>query len=261
MTKTSFILDDEKKNSQIVDSSWKSLYRIGAIAALIAALIFRRNLGAAEIPLFTGITVPSSVDGWFTLLHNNPLLGMTLLNVFDIVDYVLVGIMFLAVYVALRRTNKSYTLIAVTLGFLGIGVYIVSNSAFPMLSLSNQYFSATTDTQRSILLAAGQAVLASGIYPQALYHSTSFYMSLLLVAIAGLIMSIVMLQSNVFDKATACIGIVACALDLIYLIGLVFVPQTDVYLLGVICIASAGLLLMIWHLLIGIKLYKLGQTS
>jgi hypothetical protein len=50
------------------DPAWKSLYRIGAIAALIAALVFRRNLGVAEVPLFTGLTFPSTVAGWFALL-------------------------------------------------------------------------------------------------------------------------------------------------------------------------------------------------
>ena len=43
---------------EFADSSWKILYVIGSVAALVAALVFRRNLGAAEIPLFTGISPP-----------------------------------------------------------------------------------------------------------------------------------------------------------------------------------------------------------
>jgi hypothetical protein len=84
---------------------------------------------------------------------------MTFLSVFDIANYALVGVMCLAVCVALRGMSKSYTLIAAALSFLGAGVYIVSNSAFPMLSISVQYSSASTGAQRSTLLAAGQAVL------------------------------------------------------------------------------------------------------
>jgi hypothetical protein len=38
-----------------VNTSWNSLYMAGVIAALIAALVFRRNLGASEVPLLTGI--------------------------------------------------------------------------------------------------------------------------------------------------------------------------------------------------------------
>ena len=228
---------------------------------MIAALVFRRNLGAAEIPLVTGITPPGNVDGWFTLLRNNPLLGLTLLNFFDIANYALVAVMFLALFVALRQTSKSYTLIAATLSFLGAGIYIVSNSALPMLSLSNQYAIASTDAQKSTLLSAGQAVLASGFNPGAVYQSTGFYLSLLFVATAGVIISAVMLQSRIFSKTTAYVGVVAGSLDLIYLVGLVFVPAVDVPLLGIICISSGGLFLMIWHLLIGLKMFKLGRNS
>jgi hypothetical protein len=184
---------------------------------------------------------------------------MTLLSVFDFVNYALVGLMFLAVYVALRQTSKSYTLIAAVLGFLGVGIYIVSNSAFPMLSLSNQYFSATTEAQRSSLLAAGQAVLSYGYNPTAIYQSAGYYMSLLLVAVAGLIMSLVMLHTRIFYRATGYVGIVASACDLIFLVGFIFVPQTDVCLLGLLCISSGGLFITIWHLLIGIKLFKLSR--
>jgi len=201
------------------------------------------------------------VEGWFTLLHGNPLLGLTLLNFFDIANYALVGIMFLAVFVVLRRTNKSYTLLALTFSFLGTLTYIVSNSVLPVFSLSNQYAAVTTEVQKSTLLSAGQAVLANGYNPDAVYQSADFYMSLLFVALAGMLMSAVMLKGHIFGKATAYVGLVASSLDLIYLVGLVFVPVSSLYLLGVFCIAIAGLLLMIWHLLIGIKLYQLSRVT
>jgi len=247
--------------SEKVDSSSRSLYRVGAAAALIAALVFRRNLGAAEIPSFTGVAPPNNVVGWFTLLHNNSLLGLALLNVFDIADYALVGLMFLAVFVVLRRASKSCTLIAAALAFFGAVVYILSNSALSMFSLSNQYAIATNEAERSTLLATGQAVLANGYNPGALYQSAGFYVSLFLMAVAGLLMSAVMLRTSVFGKATTYVGIVACVLDLVYLVGLVFVPQTWVYVLSVACIATAGLFLMVWHLMIGVKLFRLGSKS
>jgi hypothetical protein len=81
--------------------------------------------------------------------------------------------------------------------------------------------------------------------------------SLLLVAVAGLIVSVLMLRSRIFYRATGYVGIVASACDLVYLVGLVFVPESDVSLLGVVCIASGGLFVTIWHLLIGVKLFKL----
>jgi hypothetical protein len=119
-----------------------------------------------------------------------------------------------------------------------------------MLSLSNQYSAATTGAQKTMLLAAGQTMLAQG-------QSTGVYTSLLLVAVAGLIISVVMLQSKVFGKATAYVGILAGALDLAYCITtFALVPELDAFFLS-----SAGLCLMIWHILAGRKLYQLGQIK
>jgi hypothetical protein len=238
----------------------KKLYRLGAIAALIAGLVFRRNLGAAEIPLIIGQTPPDTIVGWFTLLQSNPLLGLSFLNVFDLVNYALIGIMFLALYVALRQTSKRYMVTATVLGLVGIIVYFVSNQALPLLSLSNQYANATTDAQKATLLTAGQALLSNGYDPNAVYPSIGIYLSLLLLAVAGLIIAAVMLRSKVFGRATVYVGIVACALDLVYLAGLTFVPAAYINLLAASCIATAGFLFMIWHLLIGLKLYKLSST-
>ncbi len=242
------------------DSSLKNLYRVGAIAALIAALVFRRNLGAAEIPLIIGQTPPDTVVGWFTLLQNSPWLGLSFLNVFDLINYALVGVMFVALYAALRQTSKRYMATATVLGFAGIAVYFVSNQALPMLSLSNQYANATTEAQKTILLTAGQALLSNGYNPNAAYPSIGIYLSLLLLAVAGLIIAAVMRRSRIFGRATVYVGIVACTLDLVYLAGLAFVPAAYINLLAASCIATAGFLLMIWHLLIGLKLYKLSNT-
>jgi len=245
MTSKSSNQMNQVTDAETADSTWKSLYRVGGAAALIAGVIFRRNLGP-EISLISGHAPPVTVIDWFTLLQNNKLLGLFLLNLFDIVDYALVGLMFLALYAALRRANESYMAIATTLGFVGIAVNFASNTAFSMLSLSDQYAAATTDAQRSMFLAAGQAVLAMD-------QGTGWYMSFLLLAVAGLIISAVMLRSNIFSRVTAYVGILASAFDLTYCITLAFVPAIDVFLLS-----AAGLLLMIWHILVGWRLFQLG---
>jgi len=247
-------MTNQVTNTETADSDWKSLYRVGGVAALIAGVIFRRNLGA-EISLFSAQKQPDTIIDWFTLLQNNRLLGLSYLNLFDIVDYALVGLMFLALYVALRRANKSYMAIATTLALVGITVYFASNTAFSMLSLSDQYAAATTDAQRSMFLAAGQAVLATN-NPGAVYQGTGIYMSFLLLAVAGLIVSAVMLRSSIFGRVTAYVGILASAFDLAYCITFAFVPAMTVYLLP-----TAGLLLMVWHILTGRRLYQLGRLE
>lgn len=239
-----------------MDATWKRLYKIGGIAALIAVAVFRRNLGAEFIG-FRGfgiidvpVMLPSSAVDWFTLLQNNRFVGLTLLNVFDLVNYALVGLVFLALYGALQQTNKSAMTIAVVFSFVGIAVYFASNQAFSMLALSEQYAVATTNTQKAMLSAAGEALLAIN-NPGAVHQSAGIYMSLLLVTLAGLIISIVMLRSAFFNRATAYVGILANVLGLGYFIALAFAPA--IYVLFPIISAPFR---VIWYILIAHRLLR-----
>lgn len=140
----------------------------------------------------TGVP-PSTVIGWFTLLQNDRLVGLFDLFPLDIVSVALMAPMFLALYVALRRASQSWVAIAAVLGFLGIADFFATNTAFSMLSLSNQYAAATTDAQRSLLLTLGQQLLAVN-------QTTGQFMANTLNCVAGLIISVVMLRSLIFPK-------------------------------------------------------------
>ncbi len=159
----------------------------------------------------------------------------------------------------MKQLFSFFSAIATSLCLAGILVYAVSDTAFKMVSLSNQYDSASTVAQKSALLAAAQTVLAKGI-PGAGYQGIGGLGSMFLIAIAGLVISLVMLRSRIFSRITGYVGIVASAFDLAYINSLAFVPATDFYLISSFFVGGAGLLLMIWHLLIGVKLYRLGST-
>ena len=98
------------------NQDWKLLYRIGAIAALLAAILFRRNIGA-ELSLFIEIA-PQSAAEWYVLLQTKPFTGLASLAVFDLANYFLVGLLFLALTVAFWQRNKSLVIIA--LYFFGL---------------------------------------------------------------------------------------------------------------------------------------------
>ena len=246
-------------NAETGNHVYATLYRTGALAALLAALIFRRNLDAEWLLLRgTGminvgpIETPSSISDWFTLIQNNKLLGLTLLNLFDLVNYALVGLIFLALIAALRRSSRSWTTLATALGFAGITVYFASNQAFSMLSLSNQYAEATTAAQRAMFLAAGQAALA--IHQNASYAGRGIYLSFLLVSIAGLIISAVMLHSSDFGKRIAATGILANGFGLSYYLVLAFAPA-----LVFIPLSVSAVFLLIWYLQVSRRLWTLGS--
>ncbi len=249
--------------SEIEDFAWNGLFRLGGIAALLAGLLFRRNLGA-ELSLLkeSGFitagspTPPTTVLDWFALLQSDPLAGLTWLNVFDLVNYALLGVMFLALFVALRGVNRSAMVSATVLGLIGIAITFASNQALALLSLSQQYAAATSAAQRTLLLADGQMLLTINQF-----GSPGRYLSLLLIGVAGLLISIVMLRSDVFKRTTAYVGILASAFDLAYCLAVAAVPAVDGKLLAVCFIPAAGLFLMIWHILIGQRLYRHGKTQ
>jgi hypothetical protein len=215
------------------ESAWKTLYRVGGAAALMVVLLY-----VIQIVVFVVSPPPSTVVGYFTLFHKNALLGLLDLDLLSIADYAL----FVPMFLALRRVSPSFMVIATALGLVGIATYFASNTAFEMLSLSSQYAAATTDAQRSLFVASGQAMLA-------IYQGTAFDVSYALLAVAPLIISVVMLRSTTFGKVTAAVGMVANALAVGF-----FVPAIGVFLS---LISVVGLLN--WYALIARRLFLLAQ--
>jgi len=226
----------DASRAETTESVWKPLYRVGGAAVLLVVVLY-----VIQIIVLVASPPPGTVVVFFTLFHKNALLGLLDLDLLSIADYALFVPMFLALYVALRRVSPSFMAIATILGLLGIATYFASNTAFEMLSLSNQYAAATTDAQRSLFVTSGQAMLA-------IYQGTAFDVSYVLLAVAPLIISVVMLRSTTFGKVTAYVGIVANVLA----VGL-FVPAIGVYLS---LVSVVGLL--IWYVLIARRLFQLG---
>jgi len=175
--------------AKTTESTWKPLYRIGSAAALIIVGIM-----VIQIIVYIASPPPTTVLGYFTLFHRNGLLGLLSLDLLYLVDNALVVLLYLALYAALRRVSPSFMAIALALGLIGSAAYFASNTSFEMLSLSSQYAAATTDAQRSLFQASGQAMLA-------IYQGSSFDVYYILGAVATLIISVVMLRSNIFGKA------------------------------------------------------------
>lgn len=230
------------------DQEWKTLYRLGAVAGLLAALLFRRNLGA-ELSLFTGVeAIPQTAVGWYNLLQTNPLIGLTFLALFDLVNYALVGLIFVALGATLWETNKSVAVMALAAGLVGIAVSFASNISLTMLSLSQQYAAAAAALQSAALLDAGQSVLAVN-NPLAVFPGTGAYVSLLLIALAGLLFSALLLSAQ---RGTAVIGLLASGCDLAYCLTFPLGTALPIYLF----LAAAGLFWMIWHLLVARMLWQ-----
>ena len=229
---------------EITDSRWNSLYQIAGAASLVTV---------AFIPIQIAVFLawpppgyeptPGTVLGWFTLFHNHRLLALVDLDLLLIVDEVLAVPIILALYVALKRAGESVMLLATALGFVGIAAFFASNTTFSMLSLSRQYAAAATEAQKSMYVAAGQAMIA-------LYSGTAFQTSYVLGSLTIVMTCAVIWRSRIFSRAAAYVGIVASVVGL----GL-YVPRVGIY----ISVASVPFW-AIWNILIARGLFQLARN-
>ncbi len=227
--------------------TWKPLYRIGAVAALTTALLFRRNIGA-EVSLFTGAdAIPVSAADWYALLQTSPFVGLAFLAFFDLANYALEGIVFLALGAAFWQTHKSMAALALGGGLVGIAVSFAANISLTLFSLGRQYAAATSEAQRAALLTAGQSLLATND-PAVASPGTGVWVSLLLIALAGLLLSVLMLRVH---RVTGIVGLLASGCDLVYCLTFAFSP-----VLQIVLMSSGGALWMVWHLLVARALLK-----
>jgi uncharacterized membrane protein len=237
---------EQTKNILKTEASRRSLYKIGAAAAFLAAFIFRRNW-SAEADLLLPVDMPATTLEWFTLIHENRLLGLIMLDFFDLVNNALVGIIFFTLYYALKDTNEIYVRFANIICFVGIAVSFASNQAFAMFSLSDHYFAAS-EADKSVFLTAGEAILAI------MNHGSGIYVSMFLIGLSGLLFSIIMLQSNGFSRITAYFGILANGAITTGAITIIIIPS-----IGWLPIPFSAIPLLIWYILIGVTLNKLSK--
>lgn len=223
------------------EHGWRPLFKMGGVSALMM-------VGIIIVQMIVFMSAPPPYEGnasaWFALFQNNKLIGLIDFELLMIVYVFLSLPITLALYVLLRHVSPSFTAIYIVLSLIGVMSFIVARPAFEMLSLSNGYAAAVTDAERAVYLSAGETLLA-------VFHGTAFQVSYVLGSLGGLIISLVMLKTDVFSKTTAYLRIASSVFDF----GL-YVPVVGMY----ISIFSV-LFLLIWDILIARRLFQLGRNE
>ena len=116
---------EQQANTETSGSTWTGLYKVGGVAPLAALALSLIQIGVMIAGNLSGEPFPTNLESWFLLLQRNKILGLFYLNALDIFTIALLGVMFLALYIALRATNPSAMLIAAYFAFLGIAAFVI----------------------------------------------------------------------------------------------------------------------------------------
>lgn len=224
----------------------KTFFTIGGIVCMI--LIVYSLITLLVMSILGG--PPESAQECFAILLENRLYGLLRLDILTVFIIPLYYLLFYSLYIALKETDHSLVTISTVFAFAGLTLFLATPSVFSYLLLSDKFASSTSELQKSQLIAAGEAILASDMW-----HGTGARIGGLLLQTGAFLISVVMMKSNIFNKLTALTGIATHGLDLLHIIIGFFLPA-----LGNVLMFIAGPLYLLWFPLVGFRLFKLRHS-
>lgn len=238
-------------NKEIAGSTWLNLFRLGGVAALLIVLTALAEIAITFLP--GGYTTARTVNDWFALFHNHWFLGLRNLGLLNIVMTTLGIPMTYGLYIAHRNKNQAFAGLAMSIAFIGTAVFYATNRAFPIFDLSLRYAAATTDAQRTVLEAAGQAMLSVGQS-----HTSGTFLAFFLAEIGGILMGMAVLRGKIFSPTTAITGIAGYGFLCVNEILSSFAPST--HNVALILAMTGGLLNIAWYILVARRFFQLGKS-
>ncbi len=234
------------------ETSW--LYRLAGVAALLAmaANLLDIILGFGE----TGITVNGTMSAveWYSLFQSDGCKGLYTLGILNIVYMLCMLPVYFAVLTTHLRQHAVAAGLALVVFLLALAIYTSTSAALPMWVLSGRYAAATTDAQRALFAAAGEAVLARGED-----FTPGAFPGLFLSGIAAITLSVVMLRGGIFGRINAWVGIVGFTFLSLFTTVATFVPA--LYFFAFYFVATiGGLLALTWFVLVARTFLRLGWS-
>jgi len=236
-------------------STWRGVYSIGGVAVLIAIPIYLLDIGISLAVEGADIRPDAlTAVNLFALYQENWLLGFRALGLINVATLAVSVPLYVALYGAHQQECRAYATLALIVWLVGATVYISNNAAIPMSVLSHKYASATTDSQRTLLAAAGEALIARGAD-----FTPGSFVGFFLTEIAAIGFSLIMLRSKVFGRAVAYLGIVGFTLLSIFTVCSTFLPA--LFDVGMVVAMLGGLSGLAWYILVAFRLLRLGRQQ
>ena len=175
----------------------------------------------------------------FSLLINNPLLGLYSLDFLNAILTVIGLVFAFGLYTAIKPKSVWTCRFALILSIMGTVLMLSVNAAPGMLELAHKYAASADSIQQDYYLAAGEALLVRGAH-----GSLTAFSAFVFPLLANIFFSITMFSNRSFGRVTAILGLVGHLFMIIYMILVTFIPAAKEYMM--IIVAPGGLLAMAW---------------
>jgi hypothetical protein len=237
-----------------IESSWtdeRSLYRLACLGALLALSLMVLDIGLTFVDGDVAVGRMNAQD-WFALYQQSWFMGLRNFGFINVTSIIVSIPLYLALYRLHRKALPAFAALALILYLFGSAIYISNNRALAMLTLSNQYFEAQSEVQKSLLAAAGTVTLA-----QSEDFTPGTFTGFLLNTTGSTLMMVVMLGGRVFERRTALAGLIGSSSLLVFTIIVTFAPA--IFTLAMALAMLGGLLMMAWNVLVALGMFRLGR--
>lgn len=235
-------MQDGPREGDAVDSGeFRLMYRLGSLAAFatVAVTILQIVFGVIWPPPDFAPTA-ATAESMLKMVNADPIRAFVTLDGLMVLDYLMLIVVYMALYAALRPKHPSLATLGVGLAMVAITLYFTANPSITMFVLGSQYASAPDG-----IVAAAQAVLAN-------FEGTAFIVHYVVMGVAGMLVSAAMLRGTEFSRGTAIAGMLQGAMML--------VPVTF-GIVGLVFAVGSLIPFIVWFVLVGLQLNRLAARQ
>ena len=226
---------------------WKNIYRIGAICVFSAALVMITEILLTTLP--DGARDLSTLPELFEMYERNWFMAMRYMGLINIIATTLMIPVFFSLYGLHRERHNVYAGLILLLYIAGYTIFMADNSSFAMLELSRKYELASSESMKSSLLSAGEALFAKGAS-----HTPGTFPGFFIGELTSILFCVIMLNGKVFRRITAIMGLIGFLFMFIFEVCSSFIPL--LYDTSMIFAMLGGISIIIWYIMMGLKLFK-----
>lgn len=216
-----------------------------AMAANLADVVL--GFGSSEVVTFG----TKSAAEWIAMFQQGSFGGLYALGILNIVYMFSMLPIYVAMVFVHRQTHLASSCVALVLAMLSVGIYVSGNAAVPMMVLAQRHAVAIDPTQRQVIEAAAQAILARGED-----FTPGAFFGLFASGLAAIVMAAIMFRGGVFSKTTGVVGLVGFSFLTLFTIIATFIPAWYMFAFSFLG-SIGGLLALTWFALTGAKFLRL----